>query len=310
MRRFGVRPDRELGQNFLIDSNILGVIDRAAALAPQDVVLEIGGGLGVLSEYLRRARRARARGRDRRAPARRAPRRDGPARERDAALGGRDDARSAAACARRRTRSSQTSPTASAAGVLLRTIEQLPSVNSVGGDGAARGRRAPGGGAGRRRLRSALGARAAGLRGGGAARDPAHGVPPGAERRLGARAACAGAPARTKRLSPALRALVAGAFAHRRKTLAGSLALARRAALDHAPRAPARSREQIREALVTPRSPARTCARSASRRRTSVRSRACWSYEAPPRARPREGQPRPVRRTGARERRQARAGHA
>jgi 16S rRNA (adenine1518-N6/adenine1519-N6)-dimethyltransferase len=52
MRRFGVRPDRELGQNFLIDSNILGVIDRAAALAPQDVVLEVGGGLGVLSEYL------------------------------------------------------------------------------------------------------------------------------------------------------------------------------------------------------------------------------------------------------------------
>ncbi|MCW3018049.1 MAG: dimethyladenosine transferase, partial [Solirubrobacterales bacterium] len=52
MRRFGVRPDRELGQNFLIDSNILGVIDRAAALGPQDVVLEVGGGLGVLSEHL------------------------------------------------------------------------------------------------------------------------------------------------------------------------------------------------------------------------------------------------------------------
>ena len=32
MRRFGVRPDRDLGQNFLIDSNILGVIDRAAEL--------------------------------------------------------------------------------------------------------------------------------------------------------------------------------------------------------------------------------------------------------------------------------------
>ncbi len=52
MRRFGVRPDRELGQNFLADSNILGVIGRAALLAPEDVVLEIGGGLGVLSEYL------------------------------------------------------------------------------------------------------------------------------------------------------------------------------------------------------------------------------------------------------------------
>ena len=52
MREFGVRPKRDLGQNFLIDSNILGVIERAAELEPGDVVLEIGGGLGVLSEYL------------------------------------------------------------------------------------------------------------------------------------------------------------------------------------------------------------------------------------------------------------------
>lgn len=52
LRRFGVRPDHDLGQNFLIDSNILEVIGRAAELAPADVVLEIGGGLGVLSEYL------------------------------------------------------------------------------------------------------------------------------------------------------------------------------------------------------------------------------------------------------------------
>ena len=52
MRAFGVRPKRDLGQNFLIDSNILGVIERAAELAPEDVVLEIGGGLGVLSEHL------------------------------------------------------------------------------------------------------------------------------------------------------------------------------------------------------------------------------------------------------------------
>jgi 16S rRNA (adenine1518-N6/adenine1519-N6)-dimethyltransferase len=47
-----VRPDRDLGQNFLIDSNILGVIGRAAELRRGDIVLEIGGGLGVLSEYL------------------------------------------------------------------------------------------------------------------------------------------------------------------------------------------------------------------------------------------------------------------
>jgi 16S rRNA (adenine1518-N6/adenine1519-N6)-dimethyltransferase len=53
LRQFGVRPKRDLGQNFLIDSNILGVIDRAAQLEDgHDVVLEIGGGLGVLSEHL------------------------------------------------------------------------------------------------------------------------------------------------------------------------------------------------------------------------------------------------------------------
>jgi 16S rRNA (adenine1518-N6/adenine1519-N6)-dimethyltransferase len=52
LREFGVRPKRDLGQNFLIDSNILGVIERAADLGPDDVVLEIGGGLGVLSEHL------------------------------------------------------------------------------------------------------------------------------------------------------------------------------------------------------------------------------------------------------------------
>jgi len=52
LRRFDIRPNRELGQNFLVDSNLLGVIGRAAELGPGDVVLEIGGGLGVLSEYL------------------------------------------------------------------------------------------------------------------------------------------------------------------------------------------------------------------------------------------------------------------
>jgi 16S rRNA (adenine1518-N6/adenine1519-N6)-dimethyltransferase len=52
LREFGVRPNRELGQNFLIDDNILRLIGQAAELEPDDVVLEVGGGLGVLSEYL------------------------------------------------------------------------------------------------------------------------------------------------------------------------------------------------------------------------------------------------------------------
>jgi 16S rRNA (adenine1518-N6/adenine1519-N6)-dimethyltransferase len=41
-----------LGQNFLVDRNILDVIERLAELTPDDVVLEIGGGPGVLSERL------------------------------------------------------------------------------------------------------------------------------------------------------------------------------------------------------------------------------------------------------------------
>ncbi len=43
---------RELGQNFLRDPNILEVIGRASELSAPDVVLEIGGGEGVLSAYL------------------------------------------------------------------------------------------------------------------------------------------------------------------------------------------------------------------------------------------------------------------
>ena len=43
---------RELGQNFLIDRNILDVIERLAELSAGDVVLEVGGGPGVLSVRL------------------------------------------------------------------------------------------------------------------------------------------------------------------------------------------------------------------------------------------------------------------
>jgi 16S rRNA (adenine1518-N6/adenine1519-N6)-dimethyltransferase len=52
LRRFDIRPNRELGQNFLIDDNVLERIGVGAELASGDVVLEVGGGLGVLSEYL------------------------------------------------------------------------------------------------------------------------------------------------------------------------------------------------------------------------------------------------------------------
>jgi len=47
-----VHAKKQLGQHFLVDDNILGVIGRLAALDPGDIVLEIGPGLGVLTRYL------------------------------------------------------------------------------------------------------------------------------------------------------------------------------------------------------------------------------------------------------------------
>jgi 16S rRNA (adenine1518-N6/adenine1519-N6)-dimethyltransferase len=47
-----VTPRRELGQHFLADENILGVAGRLAELRRDDVVLEVGAGLGVLTAYL------------------------------------------------------------------------------------------------------------------------------------------------------------------------------------------------------------------------------------------------------------------
>jgi 16S rRNA (adenine1518-N6/adenine1519-N6)-dimethyltransferase len=47
-----VAPRKDLGQHFLVDDNILGVIGRLAELHDDDVVLEVGPGLGVLTRYL------------------------------------------------------------------------------------------------------------------------------------------------------------------------------------------------------------------------------------------------------------------
>ena len=48
-KEYGFRPQKKLGQNFLIDSNIKRKIVSAAALKGSDTVLEIGPGLGELT---------------------------------------------------------------------------------------------------------------------------------------------------------------------------------------------------------------------------------------------------------------------
>ncbi len=46
------RPNKGLGQNYLIDSNILGIIVAAAEISPHDQLLEVGPGLGALTQAL------------------------------------------------------------------------------------------------------------------------------------------------------------------------------------------------------------------------------------------------------------------
>lgn len=52
LTRFGLRPNKSLGQNFLVDANFLDKIVTAADVSQQDTVLEIGPGLGTLTRAL------------------------------------------------------------------------------------------------------------------------------------------------------------------------------------------------------------------------------------------------------------------
>jgi 16S rRNA (adenine1518-N6/adenine1519-N6)-dimethyltransferase len=52
LKRYGVAPLKRLGQNFLIDEFVLRKIIEAAHLSPKDVVLEIGSGIGTLTQEL------------------------------------------------------------------------------------------------------------------------------------------------------------------------------------------------------------------------------------------------------------------
>ena len=238
MRSFGVRPDRDLGQNFLIDSNILGVIGRAAELSEEDVVLEIGGGLGVLSEYLaERARHVHVVEIDERL--------------REALLDATEphanvsvhwaDAMTLELRALRPAPNKVVAnlPYGIAAGALLRTIEELEGVDlwvaMVQREVGERLAAGPGSGAyGTPSVLAQLSCDVEVLR--AIPRTVFLPVPNVDSVLVGLRRRPAEAPA-----AAALRGLISGGFAHRRKTLAGSLGLSGGA--------PGRSREQIRAAL-------------------------------------------------------------
>ena len=52
LRRFGLRPKKSLGQNFMVGRRAIEQVLEAAELTPADVVLEIGAGLGTLTARL------------------------------------------------------------------------------------------------------------------------------------------------------------------------------------------------------------------------------------------------------------------
>lgn len=52
LHRFKLRADKKLGQNFLIDENIVRNIVAAAELSDKDMVLEVGPGIGTLTQGL------------------------------------------------------------------------------------------------------------------------------------------------------------------------------------------------------------------------------------------------------------------
>lgn len=55
LNRYNYRAQKKYGQNFLIDNNILSMIVDAADISKEDTLLEIGPGLGTLTEELAKA---------------------------------------------------------------------------------------------------------------------------------------------------------------------------------------------------------------------------------------------------------------
>ena len=55
LARFGIRARKKYGQNFLTDGNIVRGIVEASGVGPEDCVLEIGPGIGTMTQYLSEA---------------------------------------------------------------------------------------------------------------------------------------------------------------------------------------------------------------------------------------------------------------
>ncbi len=52
LKKYGLHPDKRLGQNFLVDETALHKVVAAAEVGIEDIVLEIGPGLGSLTRIL------------------------------------------------------------------------------------------------------------------------------------------------------------------------------------------------------------------------------------------------------------------
>ena len=52
LRKYNFSFQKKYGQNFLIDGNVLERIVQGAGVAKEDVVLEIGPGIGTMTQYL------------------------------------------------------------------------------------------------------------------------------------------------------------------------------------------------------------------------------------------------------------------
>jgi 16S rRNA (adenine1518-N6/adenine1519-N6)-dimethyltransferase len=256
LREFNVRPNRDLGQNFLADSNILPVIARAGELSSQDVVLEIGGGVGVLSEYLaQRVAHLHVIEVDARL---RAALLDATEAFDNVTLHWGDAVRmDLASLSPAPQKLVANLPYGVATAVLLRTIDELRSVGRwvvmVQREVGERLAAAPGGRTyGATSVIVQLACEVSVLR--AIPRTVFYPAPNVDSALVGLRRRERGEGSPTLRTragvsEASLRALVYAAFAHRRKALAGSLALATSARTTPG-ESPARSREHIRAALV------------------------------------------------------------